>query len=528
MDSTHPPLVRTRLSMMMCLEFFVWGGWYFAISGYANKTMQFSGTQVGWLVGTTALGAIIAPLFVGYVADRLFSTERVLCVMHIIGGACLILAAQQTSFAGMMTFLMINGLFFMPTLALVNSLAFTHIPDPDKFPRIAVLGTVGWIASNLIVALFLGGAEKNGFFYLSGGGGILLGLYCLTLPRTPPKGAESGGDVLGLSALKLLKEPSFLIFTICSFLIVIPAGVFFTACFVMLQERGYPAPLALTTLNQFAEIVFMFSMPLFIAKLGLKRVLAIGMLAWATRYVCFAVPSFPLAIVGLLLHGFCYSFVFVGAYMYVDKRAPADLKASAQSFIAFLMLGVGWLLGTTFLGGYLMDHFPAQVPNMPAAKVTKTDDGTEQKKPDQEAALPKWNDPDAATSAWRYLDLSATINSIITGEEAKPEPDLADKLDSNKDGILTLAEVEKIPDDGLRLGNMIYSRDEMIEVFNKIVKLKKSGEEAANGESGITRDDWLAAQSHDWTSLWLWPSGMAFAICAFFLLFFRDKPREDE
>ena len=533
MDSARPPFVRTRLSAMMFLEFFVWGGWYFAIAGYANKTLQFTGPQIGWLIATTALGAIIAPLFVGYVADRLFSTERVLAAMHVVGGVCLILAAKQETFSGMLTLLMINGVFFMPTLALANSLAFRHIPDPAKFPRLAVLGTIGWIASNLIVAVALGGVEKPTFFYLSGGAGIVMALYCLTLPHTPPKGAaESGGDVLGLGALKLLAEPSFLVFTLAAFLIVIPACVFFVASVPLLQETGAPAPLALMTLNQISEIVFMFTMPLFIIWLGLKRVLVIGMLAWGIRFLLFSTLSFPLMILGLILHGFCYSFVFVGAYMYVDKRAPGDLKASAQSLIAFLMLGVGWMLGSKF-GGLLMDRFPAEVPKMPAVKVaTLVENGTttilRTQVPD--APLPTWNDPGAAQSLWRYLDLSATINQMVTGKAPEPQPDLAEKLGAGTAGVITLAEVQAIPAEGITFGDFTYSRAEMVAVFEKIAGLKSGSTPvpAAGGPISLTREQWLAAQSHDWRQFWLWPAGAAFAVCAFFALAFHDKKEPEK
>jgi nucleoside transporter len=434
---------------MMFLEFFVWGGWSFAITGYAHKILHFSGPQIGLIVSTTAFGAIIAPLFVGYVADRLFATERMLAIMHLAAGGCLILAAQQTDFTSIMILLMLNGLFFMPTLALANSLAFRHIPDPARFPRVAVLGTLGWIASNLLVAVALGGTDKNWFFYVSGGGGILMALYCLTLPHTPPKGAgQAGGDVFGLGALKLLREPSFLVFTLCMFLVTIPTmPVFWTAVMPMLQERGYPAPLALMTLNQFSEILFMFSMPLFVTGLGLKWVLAIGMLAWTARFLCFAVGGFPLVILGLLLHGLCYSFVYVGAYMYVDRRAPADVKASAQSLIAFLMLGVGWLLGST-LGGHLMKWIPAQIAGMPAVAVSRTVKPggiiEQQWTKLPEAPLPRWDDPQAAHSAWRYLDLSASINRLVTGKLAPPAPDLPALLGIDPDGETTLAELETI------------------------------------------------------------------------------------
>ena len=520
MASTYPPLVRTRLSILMLLEFFIWGGWGFALAGYASDALQFEGWQVGWLMAVPALGAIISPLFVGLVADRLFATERVLCVLHIVGGVCLIAAGYQDDFSGLMTFMMLNGLLFMPTIALANSLTFRHIPDPDKFPRIAVFGTVGWIAAVLGASVFLGGAAMPGFLYQSGVGGILLGLYCLTLPATPPKGAEGSVDAFGLQALRLLKESSFLIFIVCVFLFSIPAcSYFFTLCVPMLQQRGYPAPLALTTLNQFSELIFMFSMPWFVATLGLKRVVMIGMLAWIIRYVCFAVPSFPLALLGLILHGFCYSFLYIGAYMYIDKRAPADLKASAQSLLAFLLLGLGWFLGAKF-GGFMMDRYPAPLGSMAAVAPV----GDKETRP-----LPPWNDPDAATSVWRYLDLSATVKRLLQGDEAAAGvpsatvPDLAARLDTNQDRKISMAEVEATPAAGLTFGDISYSRDELIALIKKVARAEDPHgrpDEALQ----LTRAQWLDAQANRWRPIWLWPAGIATVLFVCFALAFHDRP----
>ncbi len=517
MDSPHS-WIRTRLSAMMFLEFFLWSAWFIPITGYMAKTLQFKGSEIGWIISTAALGAIIAPLFVGYVADRLFSTERVISVLHLIGGICLCLAAEQKEFGPLMTLMMINGLCFMPTLALCNSLAFRNIPDPDKFPRIVVWGTIGWIVAGLTVGIVLGGTEKW-FFYLGGGGGIVMSLYSLTLPHTPPKGREeAGGDVLGFGAIGLLKDRAFLVFAVCAFLISIPTTVFFVGCNPMLVETGRPAPTALMTLCQFSEILVMFTMPWFIAWLGLNRVLALGMGAWAVRYVLFGTLSFPLILVGLLLHGFCYSFVFVGAYIYVDKRAPRDMRASAQSFISFLMLGVGMFIGAK-LGGYTMDRYPALVTTMPAT--VETEKGPESI---ANAPLPPWADPEAGESAWRFLDLSSTIKGWLSGEKAEAAPDLGEKLDGNTDGQITLAELEQIPDEGLQFGERVYSRKDLTDVFTKI-----AGEVEPGTEISVGRLDWLAAQSHQWPPIWYWPAGMAALICLFFWFGSRDtEPAKEE
>jgi len=336
----------------------------------------------------------------------------------------------------------------------------------------------------------------------------------LTLPHTPPKGQEAGGDVFGLGALDLLKERSLLIFTVCVFIASLGAcGYFFTLQVPMLQQRGYPSPLALTSLNQFSEFIFMFSMPWFVSRLGLKRVVALGMLAWAVRYLCFACPDFYVALLGLALHGFCYSFFYVGSYMYFNQRAPGELKSSAQSLITFLLVGVGMFLGSLG-GGQMMETFPAPVRNMAAAL-----GGTDSR------PLPPWEDPNAATSAWRYLDLSGTLSSVVYGEQAKEAaPDLAAKLDANRDGTITLAEVQTAPEATLQFGEHSYQRDELVAVFQKIAGLSSGG--AVDDQVGLTRKQWLSAQSANWEPIWLYPGIGMFVILVIFLLAFRPPPKE--
>lgn len=517
MSSQHPPLVRTRLSIMMFLEFFLWGGWGVAITGYA-ASLGFSGGQIGWLGAVTAIGAIISPLFVGLIADRYFAAQRILFVLHLLGGVCLIAAGFQKTFPGLMALMMLNGLFFMPTIALVNSVGFRHIPNPDMFPRIAVLGTFGWIVAVLLASVFLGGASKPNFLFQSGVAGIVLAFYCLTLPHTPPKGkAVGGGDVFGLGALDLLKESSLLIFTVCVFAVsLVACGYFFTLQVPMLQQRGYPSPLALTSLNQFSELIFMFSMPWFVSRLGLKRVVALGMLAWGLRYLCFACPDFSAALIGLILHGFCYSFFYVGSYMYFDQRAPAELKSGAQSLVTFLLVGVGMFLGSKG-GGQMMERFPAAVPNMAAALGDASGKDTR--------PLPTWDDPNAATSAWRYLDLSGTVGSLVYGEQKQAaQPDMGATFDANRDGRITLTEIKDKPESVFEFGGQKYQRDELATVVGKIAVTGKVPED----QIGLTRKQWLAAQSCDWQPIWLWPGIGVLVVLVIFLLGFRPPRRETE
>lgn len=475
-------LVRTRLSLMMFLEYLLWASWYVPIGGYMNSVLGFSGPQIGWIYATTAIGAIISPMVVGYIADRWFATERMLTVLHLIGGGCLFCAAQQTTFPLLMTFLVINALCFMPTLALANSLSFRNIDDPNRFSRIAVWGTIGWIVSGLLVDFLLGGAKSGWFFYLAGGGAVAMGLYSLTLPHTPPKGAAAaGGDVLGLGALKLFSEPSFLVFALCAFLISIPLTFYFTWGNAFLVETDRPKPTALMTLCQSSEIVVMLIMPWVISRIGLKKVLVVGMAAWVVRYACFATLSFPLIVVGLLVHGFCYCFVFVASFIYVSRKAPAEISASAQSLVALLMWGVGMLVGTQ-LSGYTGEKYPPLSITASKGGVTLSNQ-----------MLPAWSSEDG------------TFN-------------LAKALGSGSKEEVSLEVAEKFAEPKRIIGETTYAKDDLLAA------LKKSD---ADGNGVVTRLEWKAAQSHNWPPIWLWPGGLAAVVCVLFLLAGRDVTPAD-
>jgi nucleoside transporter len=512
------PMIRVRLSAMMFLEFFLWASWYVPIGGYMNSTLGFTGPEIGWIYTTTAIGAIISPLFVGFIADRFFATERVLGVLHLVGAVCLFLAAEQESFFLLMVLLVLNALCFMPTLALANSLAFRNIDDPDKFSRIAVWGTIGWIVSGLVVGLVLGDATKW-FFYLAGGGAVAMGLYSFSLPHTPPKGAEeAGGDVLGLKALKLLVEPSFLVFAVCVLLVSIPLTFYFTWGNAFLVETDRPKPTALMTLAQFSEIVVMIVMPWFIGRIGLKNVLVIGMAAWVVRYLLFATLSFPLIILGLLVHGFCYCFVFVAAFIYADKTVPRHMSASAQSFIAFLMWGVGMFVGAQ-LAGLTGDEYPPQR----VAAVSQTEEGAEKVPaaplpnwPDQEKD-PEKRDPNAIklTDTDKVIDLAEAVGS--EGEQAVlinlGEPVLAIGELKMTGALPDEVKVERRTTGGQLIETRIYSKADLLAA------LKKAD---ANGDGVVTRSEWKKAQSHTWPPIWLWPGGLALVVCVMFLVGGRE------
>ena len=356
---------------MMFLQYFVWGAWYVTMGTWLGQTLHFTGEQIGLAYGTTALAAMISPFFVGMVADRFFATERILAVLHIGGGLVLLLTASQTVFTPLYVILLGYTLCYMPTLALTNSLSFRQMTDPSaEFPGIRVLGTIGWIVAGLAIGGM--GLEATATpMRIAAAGSILLGIFSFVLPHTPPQksGHRAGwGEILGLDALKLMKDSSFAVFVIGSFLVCIPLQFYYAFTNPYLNEIGVTNAAGKMTLGQMSEIFFMLVMPLFFRKLGVKYMLLVGMAAWATRYVLFALGNNDALVwmlyTGILLHGICYDFFFVTGQIYVDRKAPGDLRAAAQGFIAFVTLGVGMLIGS-WLSGKVVDSFATTVNGQP-------------------------------------------------------------------------------------------------------------------------------------------------------------------
>lgn len=356
--------VRLQLSVMMFLQYFIWGAWYVPMWPYLNRA-GFEGPQIGAAYSTTGWAAMISPFFVGMIADKFFSTEKVLGVLHLLGAVILYWASTITAPGAFFWVLLLYTICYMPTLALVNSISFDQMEDAGReFPAIRVLGTIGWIAAGLVVGLMperVFGRETiedtNIPLRISMAFSVIMGFYCFTLPHTPPKASGKKvtvSDVLGLQALQLMKNPAFLVFVISSFLICIPLSFYYQSANGFLTELGVTSPAAKMTLGQFSEIFFMLVMPFFFARLGVKRMLMVGMLFWVGRYLLFAFGNNGnlvfMLYMGILFHGICYDFFFVTGQIYVDNKAPLEIRANAQGFIAFVTLGVGMVVGNLING----------------------------------------------------------------------------------------------------------------------------------------------------------------------------------
>jgi nucleoside transporter len=355
--------IRTRLSILMFIQYFVYGSWLVTMGTLMGQTLKFSGTEVGWVYAAPAIAAIISPFFVGMIADRFFATQRVLAVLSIVGAALLFWTSMQTTFTTFFGGMLMYTLCYMPTLALANSLSFHHIPDPAKdFPRIRVLGTIGFIAVGQIIGRMHLDAS-NIPLKIGAAALVVLGVFALTLPHTPPPAAGkpfSIRDVLGLDALALMKDRSFFVFVLGSFLLCIPLQFYYAFTNLFLNEAGMSEPATKMTMGQMSEIGFMILMPWFLVRLGVKRMLLIGMATWTLRYLLFAFGDAGGAIsmlyLGILVHGICYDFFFVTGQIYVDQRADIRIRSAAQGFIALVTLGLGQLIGS-WLSGVIVQNY---------------------------------------------------------------------------------------------------------------------------------------------------------------------------
>ncbi|MEO8129862.1 MAG: MFS transporter [Bryobacteraceae bacterium] len=360
-------LLNARLSAMMFLNYVIWGAWYVTLGTYLTATLKFSGTEAGAVFGTTALACMISPFFVGLIADRFFSTEKVLAALHLVGAGLLYAVSRATGFGGVYTLLLLYCLCYFPTIALTNSLTLRQVTNSgSEFPLIRVFATLGWIAVGQTVGQL--GIETTATpFLLAAGASVVMAVYCLTLPHTPPAGKGQPvtvGSLLGLDALAMLKRPSFLVFVIASVLACIPLTFYFSFTNAYLNEVGVVNAAGKMTLGQASEVVMMLLMPVIFRRASVKIILMLGLLAWSVRYglLAYGNPGAGMWMfyVAILLHGICYDFFFMTGQLYTDQEAPAHLRGTAQGLITFLTYGVGMFIGSLLSGG-AVDFFTTTV-----------------------------------------------------------------------------------------------------------------------------------------------------------------------
>lgn len=362
-----------KLSVMMFLEWFIWGAWFVPLFQLL-ESYHFSPQQIACCFACTSIGAIISPIFMGTIADRFMAAEKLLSILMLAGGIILFFVVRQTQFTTFFPLLVCYALTYMPTLSLTNSIVFAHVNDGAKsFPRIRVMGTIGWIAAGVACGfvpgwLGFGDISKTTIpLIISAVGSLVLSVFALCLPKTVPdkNNTVSLAERLGFNALVLLKDRHFFIFFICSFLFSIPLAFYYTYANGFLTAMGMPDATGWMSLGQCTEILFMLLLPVFLKKFGIKKVLMLGLIMAAIRYTVFTfgntndVFHYGLLFFAILLHGVSYDFYSVSGFIYVDKHAPQSIRNAAQGLLVFGCQGVGGLCGYQ-LGGYVVDRLFTQ------------------------------------------------------------------------------------------------------------------------------------------------------------------------
>jgi nucleoside transporter len=357
------PSVFTKLSVMMLLEYFVWGAWYVTMGTYMSEFLKSSGIQIGAAYSALAIATMISPFFIGMVADRYFAAQRIMGVLHLVGAVLLFLATQISDNTAFYWVILFYSLMYMPTIALSNSIAFGQMTDPGKqFPWIRVFGTIGWIVAGLMIG-FLGIEKTPSTFVMAAIASGLLGLVSFILPNTPPKGKETttnASSALGADAFVLFKDKPYLIFFIAAILVCIPLSFYYGFANLFLNEVGLNNAAGKMILGQVSEGVFILAIPFLFNSIGVKKMLLLGMGAWILRYVFFAFGNADTGLwmlyAGIILHGICYDFFFVTGYMYTEKKAGEKIKNAAQGLFTFATYGVGMFIGTWF-SGFTADYY---------------------------------------------------------------------------------------------------------------------------------------------------------------------------
>lgn len=358
----------------MFLEFFIWGSWFVTLGTFLVQNLSASGLESANVFSTQSLGAIIAPFIIGLIADRFFNAERILGVLHLVGALLMYLMYSSDNVSEFYPYVLAYMIAYMPTLALVNSVSFRQMKDPEKeFSSIRVWGTIGWIVAGLSISYIFhwDSAEgvREGFlrntFMMACIASLILGIFSFFLTKTPPvksDGAKSTSivEILGLDAVKLLKDKNFLVFFISAILICIPLAFYYQNANPFLTDIGLANPTGKMAIGQISEAVFLLMLPIFFTRFGFKKTILIGMLAWAVRYALFAFGNADelafMLIIGIALHGICYDFFFVSGQIYTNSHAGEKHKSSAQGLVTLATYGVGMLIGF-WVAGFISDYY---------------------------------------------------------------------------------------------------------------------------------------------------------------------------
>ena len=361
-------IIYAKLSTMMFLEFFIWGSWFVTLGTFLNNNLSASDAESSVAFSTQSWGAIIAPFIIGLIADRFFNAERILGILHLIGAVLMYQMYQAEDFSTFYPYVLGYMIAYMPTLALVNSISFNQMKNPAKeFSFIRVWGTVGWVVAGVLISLFAWDLENSiakgllaNTFLVTSIASFVLGIFSFLLPKTPPKNRDakvSISDILGLDALKLLKDKNFLVFFLSSVLICIPLAFYYQNTNPFLTEINAKieilgielGPTGIMATGQVSEVLFMLLLPIFFKKYGFKKTILVGMIAWAVRYLLFAYGNSGellfMLLIGIALHGICYDFFFVSGQIYTDSKAGEKMKSAAQGLITLATYGVGMLIG---------------------------------------------------------------------------------------------------------------------------------------------------------------------------------------
>jgi nucleoside transporter len=358
---------KLQLSLLFFLEFFIWGGWFVTMGTFLSQSFNASGSQLAMAYETQSIGAIIAPFIIGLIADRYFAAQKILGILHLVGAGLLFLAGASENFSSFYPYIFVYMLLYMPTLSLANAIAFHQMENPSKeFAPIRVLGSLGWIIAGFSIGYFAWESSQvlEYTFYMTSVASALLGVYSFFLPNTSPKikpdEKVSLKSILGLDALVLFKDRSYLIFFIASVLVCIPLAFYYQHANQFLNEVGMQAAASKMIFGQISEVFFLLLLPVFLNRFGLKKVLVFGVLAWGLRYLLFAYgdagQNVWMLLFGIILHGICYDFFFVSGQIYTDFKAGEQYKSAAQGLITLATYGVGMLIGFR-LAGWLTDQY---------------------------------------------------------------------------------------------------------------------------------------------------------------------------